>query len=212
MDFERPLDVRDVCRVEIVGGDALGAFFPWFQSGIWILVPSGTIVAKLLAEMWGLSPEKIDRDVGTVFLNGIPVDSLDATDVSDGDVLALSGPMPGLAGAILRKNSPLAGLRHSARAVSSGAATVEPALHRVQVKLFNRLIDDLGPVLLKSGIELEKPAALQCLRNWQASERRKPERMLFGGMDVAFAEAAAVVEQGSWTRVAFTVRHEPPSP
>uniref|UniRef100_A0A832A0B4 MoaD/ThiS family protein n=1 Tax=Desulfacinum infernum TaxID=35837 RepID=A0A832A0B4_9BACT len=211
MDFKGPLNAWDVCRVEIVDGDALGAFFPWFQSGLWILVPSGTTVAKLLAETWRLSPEKIHRDVGTVFRNGIPVDCLEATDVSDGDVLALSGPMPGLAGAILRKNSPLAGLRHSARAVSSAASAAGQTLHRIQVKLFNRLIEDVGPVLLKGGIELERAAALQCLRDWQASERRKPERVLLNGADVPFAEAAAAIEQGSWRCVAFIVRLEPPS-
>ena len=62
--------------------------------------------------------------------------------------LALSAAMPGLVGATLRRGGTYAAMRAAiTRAAERGAAAAreEPL---VRVKLFNLLIDELGPLLL----------------------------------------------------------------
>ncbi|MEJ5365879.1 MAG: hypothetical protein WHS86_12305 [Desulfosoma sp.] len=184
MDFAQPQGTRGACRIELEGGDALGALFPWFQSGVWVVLPSAMSVEDLLTRHWGLSRDFVESRVGTVFLNGIPVDALDAARLEDGDDLALSGPMPGLAGAILRKNSPLAGLRHKQTHPMHAPSREASEMQRIRVKLFNQLIDDLGPVLLRRGILLERDQLLECLRAWDQSARPKPRRVLWNTEEV----------------------------
>lgn len=183
---ERPEET--FCRIEWEGGDVLGALFPSFQSGVWIMVPAGIPIGTLLEGRWGLSREFIEKTVGTVFLNGLPVDDVDTEPLCDGDVLALSGPMPGLAGAILRKNSPLAGLRHGRRGPvrTTSPETSGSEVVRVQVKLFNRLIEDLGRIVLRHGILLEKDQALQCVVACTGSTRAMPRRVTVNGDGVSF--------------------------
>lgn len=185
MSFAQKMADKTVGELVLQGGDVLGALFPWFQSGVWIIVPPRTTVADLLTHQWGLDRETVEKHVGTVFLNGIPVDDVASTFLSDGDVLALSGPMPGLAGAILRKNSPLAGLRHGQKPRMEAASAEGSAPVGLRVKLFNRLIGDLGPVLLQKGILLERDQAVQCLKDWRGSERKKPERSWLDGKEVS---------------------------
>ncbi len=174
MVLEKEKVAETVCRIELEGGDVLGALFPWFQSGVWIRLPEEMTIGSLLVDRWGLSEEFIEKTVGTVFLNGVPVDDVQSERLCDGDVLALSGPMPGLAGAILRKNSPLAGLRQCRRTPFHEDFPKTSEMPRVQIKLFNRLIEDLGPLLLRHGILLDHEQALQCLGAWKNSARAKP--------------------------------------
>lgn len=175
-----------VCHIELHGGDVVGAFFPWFQAGVWVVVPAQTTVGGLLTREWGLSREVIEERVGTVFLNGIPLDDLETSCLLEGDVLALSGPMPGLAGAILRKNSPLSVLRHDRRCPVHGPSVGATGPQRVRIKLFNHLIPELGPMLLRRGILLEKEHALECLRDWNRSGREKPRKVFLENKEVPF--------------------------
>lgn len=186
MNFARETADKMVCELVLEGGDVLGAFFPWFQGGVWVYVAPKTTVAELLLDQWRLDRETVEKHIGTLFLNGIPVDDVASAFLSEGDVLALSGPMPGLAGAILRKNSPLAGLRHGQRPRKIEAmSTATCASVRVHVKLFNRLIVELGPVLLKRGILLERNKAVECLMDWRVSNRPKGERLWLNNEEVS---------------------------
>lgn len=199
MGFEKVKAAETVCRIELEGGDGLGALFPWFQSGVWIRLPAEMTIRGLLSDGWGLTEEFIEKAVGTVFLNGIPVDNLESERVCNGDMLALSGPMPGLAGAILRKNSPLAGLRQCRRSPIPKDSPETSEMVRVQIKLFNRLINDLGPKLLRHGILLEREQARQCLRAWQTSGRAKPTKVTVEGKNVSFDELADIISPARCT-------------
>lgn len=186
MNIAQKTGDKTLCELVLEGGDALGAFFPWFQGGVWITVPPRTTVAELLIHHWGLDRETVEKHVGTLLLNGTPLDDMALAFLGDGDVLALSGPMPGLAGAVLRKKSPLAGLRHGPRPRMIEAMSTETtASVRVRVKLFNRLIAKLGPMLLKKGIVLERKEAVQCLRDWKVSTRPKPEHLWLNNKEVS---------------------------
>ncbi|MEJ5349383.1 MAG: hypothetical protein WHS46_11925 [Desulfosoma sp.] len=186
MPFAQKMETDTIGCLEFEGGNVLGVLFPWFQSGVWVLLPAESTVGLLLTQEWGLDPESLDEKLGTVFLNGTPLDDMESAFLCDGDVLALSGPMPGLAGAILRRNSPLAVLRHGCKTTSFETSPKASGPILVRVKLFNRLIEDLGPILLRKGILLEKDDALQCLRTWKYSERAKPTRVWLNREEVSF--------------------------
>ncbi len=131
--------------------------FPLFQAGVGLIVPSGHSVRSLLTTFWGLDDEFVRREIGTVFLNGHPLDDLGRILLVQGDVLALSGPMPGLAGAILRKGSPLAamGRRPFKRSSRRNTEDAEEALY-IRLKVFNTLIETLAPAVLRRGIYLSR--------------------------------------------------------
>ncbi|NPU84044.1 MAG: hypothetical protein HPY65_06105 [Syntrophaceae bacterium] len=111
----------------------------------------GCSLRELLAERFGISIEYIENRIQTVFLDGKPVDDVDAAVVRDGAVLALSSAMPGLLGAIMRKG----GYYSRLRSPVSHAENEEAARRmdgQVTVKLFNLTIPELGPLFLKRGI------------------------------------------------------------
>ncbi len=186
MPFAQKIETDTIGHLEFEGGDVVGVLFPWFQSGVWLLLPAETTVGRLLTQEWGLDRENLDEKLGTLFVNGIPLDDMESASLCDGDVLALSGPMPGLAGAILRRNSPLAVLRHGCQTATFGASQKVSGPILVRVKLFNRLIEDLGPILLRKGILLEKEDALQCLRTWRFSKKAKPKRVWLNRKEIPF--------------------------
>lgn len=108
---------------------------------------------ELLCEQIGLPPAYVDDRVQTVFLNGKPVDDLDTAVVVSNDSVALSAAMPGLIGAILRKDGYYAAMRreitHSGECAATGTGD-----GFVTVKLFNLTVREVGPLLLEYGIWL----------------------------------------------------------
>ncbi len=126
-------------------------FFPLLERGVMVKVRVGWSIKTVLCKQWGLSREYVEDRVKTIFLDGKAVDDIDSAIIKDGSTLALSAAMPGLAGAILRRGGPLALLR-------SQTTHREEKKHRsrregmVVVKLFNLLLDELGPRFLREGI------------------------------------------------------------
>jgi hypothetical protein len=118
-------------------------------------------VLEFLVQDLGLTPEYVRQRITTVFLDGQVVDVLEDAALREGSRLALSAAMPGLVGATLRRSGPYAAMRaeitrpaeHEVH-VGSAATTV------VEVKLFNLLIDEIGPVLLERGVLLEREAVV----------------------------------------------------
>jgi hypothetical protein len=100
------------------------------------------------------------------------VDDIDTACISNGSVLSLSGAMPGLAGATLRRGGQLASFRGSISCRSDGKSVSSQTGH-VVVKLFNLLVKDLGPMFLKQGILVTKKQLEDFLGNqsekfWQS--------------------------------------------
>lgn len=98
-----------------------------------------------------MNPDYVNYRITTVFLDGSCVDDLKTTIIKDGSVLALSSAMPGLAGATMRRGSTYASLRESITYSEKGDSTLGSE-GTVTVKLFNVLINELGPVFLQRGI------------------------------------------------------------
>lgn len=143
-----------------------GVFTAPLQRGFHVPLDRTRTVRSLFTDCWMLSESFVSERIGTIFLDGNPVDDLDAVRVEPGAVLALSGAMPGLAGAVFRVGSALAAFRRDITRKPT-ACRAEEATGFVRVKLFNVLIGELGPSFLRTGIFLrpeELVSALEPLR------------------------------------------------
>ena len=123
-----------------------------FQGGASMQIPPDTTLGSFLDGLPGFTMDYVADVVQTIFLDGTAVDDLQTPITGNSPVLALSAAMPGLAGAILRRNSFHAALR---------TATARPADHHdrgpvtLTLKLFNSIARDRGPALLAVGIRVE---------------------------------------------------------
>ncbi len=129
------------------------------QRGVAVRLGACRSVLGFLVEEVGLTPVYVRQRITTVFLDGQVVDVLEDAMLREGSRLALSAAMPGLVGATLRRSGPYAAMRAEiTRAADhelqppTGAATV------IHVKLFNLLIEEIGPTLLGRGVLLEREA------------------------------------------------------
>lgn len=120
------------------------------QTGFVLFVPAGSTVRAVL-DAAGFSRSYLEDKVKTVFLDGSAVDDLAMETVTKGSVIALSAAMPGLAGAIFRKDSPISGLRSHFDARPANRP-VQDAEEPVVLKMFNIIAEDMGPRLLADGV------------------------------------------------------------
>lgn len=135
--------------------DRIFPFYEILQRGFLLKVRVGSSIRMLLCDQLGLSPEYIEDSIKTLFLNGKPVDDLDAAIVRDGATLALSAAMPGLLGATMRRGGVCAPLRSQITYHEEGESA--PCREgTVTLKLFNLLADELGPGFLDRGILMKK--------------------------------------------------------
>jgi hypothetical protein len=129
----------------------LTTFYELLQAGFGVNCTVGTSIENLFYDQLTLNPRVVEEKISTIFLNGKPVDDIASTIVEGGATLALSGAMPGLVGATLRRKSPLASFRQSISAGKS-AKDNDNSEGSIQIKLFNILLNELGPVFLEMGI------------------------------------------------------------
>ncbi len=132
---------------------SLPLFTTLLQSGIELNSTTDTSIGIFLSRLQPFPPDYIAETVQTIFLNGTAVDDLSLKLTGDRPVLALSGAMPGLAGAIFRKNSFHAALRTDTRA--TGRDTAGAQANTVVLKLFNRIARERGPELLAQGVAMK---------------------------------------------------------
>ena len=140
-------------------------FFPLLQRGFMFKARVDHSIKTLLCEQVGLKPEYVEDRIKIIFLDGKAVDDIDSAIIKDGSTLALSAAMPGLVGAILRRGGHLALLRSQAT-YREGNKPSSPREGLVVLKLFNLLVDELGPLFLRTGIYVgggDLKDLIQCL-------------------------------------------------
>jgi len=138
-----------------LGENRVSLLSPLLQKGVFVKARLGCSIRSLLCDQFGLSPDYVKNRIQTAFLNGKPVDDFDTAIVGEGSVLTLSGAMPGLAGATLRKG----GFYSAMRATLSHRENQEKKEEEegfITIRIFNILLKELAPVLLTRGIYLEK--------------------------------------------------------
>ncbi len=138
-----------------VTGDQIHFFFSLLRHGFMVETPVGCSVKTMLNNILGMNDEYVENRIKTIFLDAKPVDDIKTACINDGSVLVLSGAMPGLAGATLRRGGQLASFRGSISCRSDGKNALKQE-GRVVVKLFNLLVNDLGPIFLKQGVLIKK--------------------------------------------------------
>ena len=136
--------------------DTLPAFRTVFQQGVGVTIKTGTSLEELLCCQWQIDRDYVMNRISTLFLDGKPVDDLPAAVVHDGATLALSGAMPGLIGATMRRGGVLASFRSGITYCPEGE-TQNRGDGRITLKLFNLLIDELGPGFLARGVWIPRP-------------------------------------------------------
>jgi len=124
-------------------------FFLLLQQGLMIRRRVGCSVDAFLREQLGAGPETIER-IQSVMLDGRPVDDIASAVVQDGSTLALSAALPGLVGATLRRGGTYSSLRSGITYRDRGSASA-PGTGWVTLKLFNLVMAELGPALLRAG-------------------------------------------------------------
>jgi hypothetical protein len=141
----------------------LKTFHFLLQQGLRIETPVGGSVQDFLVKQLGLNPEVIDEVIQTIFLNGKAVDDPVRAFLTEGASLALSGALPGLVGATMRRGGFYASLRNSIT-YQGGPRFQGSQKGAILLKLFNILIEDLGPRILEKGFMIEKSELLDFLR------------------------------------------------
>jgi hypothetical protein len=148
----------------VLQAEHLGSFFRLLQRGFQVLCPTGMGVKDFLCEWVGLDPGYVDARITTVFINGACVDNLEKALITKGTVLALSSAMPGLVGAMMRRNSAYSSLRSSITHTNMVREGQDGSKGTVGIKLFNFLLDELGPIFLEKGILVETANLVDFLR------------------------------------------------
>ena len=143
---------KDLTKVKAqISPNMLSCFFPLFQQGITVEVETGCSIKELLCGQLGIDPAYVEERISTIFLNGKPVDDCDTAVVGDGAVLALSAAMPGLVGAMLRKGGFYTAMRSAITYRTQSADSIR-ANGRIRLKLFNSIMGEAGPLILRRGI------------------------------------------------------------
>ncbi len=146
-----------------VDNDITEKFIALLQSGIEIHTVSGESLLAFLEKLPGFTHEYIESEVQTIFLDGTAIDDINAP-ITGNATVALSAAMPGLSGAIFRRNSIHAQLRTVQHQATD---TAVPQQITVKLKLFNTIGRDHGQSLMKKGISIN---ALKLIAFLQARE------------------------------------------
>ena len=133
------------------------------QQGLRIETPLGGSVQDFLVRQLGMDPEVIDEKIQTIFLNGKVVDDPVQAFLTDGALLALSGALPGLVGATMRRGGFYASLRDPIT-FQGGPGFQGSQKGAIVLKLFNILLKDIGPQILENGFMIEESKLLDFLR------------------------------------------------
>ncbi len=163
---ELPHPVGDLCLV--VKPAFIPRFYPVLQAGFYLRGHIGLSIGAFLRESLHLSDRYIEERINTVFLDNKPVDDLEAAMIAEDSTLALSSAMPGLVGATMRRKGFYASFRSSiTHSDKEGASSVKEGA--IRVKLFNLVMSELAPVLLKRGLYLPSPDLAEFLRSQRDS-------------------------------------------
>ena len=137
--------------VEIrVHADSINRYTTLFQMGASFEAQGAISIGTFLNRLPGFTADYINNRVQTIFLNGSAMDDLQKPLTGSRPVLAISAAMPGLAGAIFRRNSLHAALRSDGVGIPVSAGSAEPVA--VTLKLFNMIAQEKGADLLARGV------------------------------------------------------------
>ncbi len=148
------------------------AFYRLLGHGFSVSAPSGCSIKAYLCTHLNIDSNYFDDRIQTLFLDGMAVDDPETAVLRPDSVLALSGAMPGLAGATLRRGGFYGRLRGEISYDRNSVCEISGEC-MIRVKLFNLVIRDLGPLFLKKGILIDADLLSELLM--EKHERLKNE-------------------------------------
>ena len=149
------------------------------QNGFMVRAHVGCSIKEFLNQQQKLSQEYISKRISTIFLDGKPVDDIDSAVIQDGSTLALSGAMPGLVGAVLRRGSFYASFR-SEITYKKGDIVSQKGEGLVRLKLFNMVMKELGLYFLERGILIRASDLSFIVNQWENFPQGCKEILLNG--------------------------------
>jgi hypothetical protein len=167
----------------VVAGDVLPLFFRLLQQGVQVNGTVGGSIGSFLRGDLCLEKGFVDKMIQTVFLDGMPVDDIEGINVKQGSTVALSGPMPGVAGATLRRGGYYGSMRKdiSCRPEAPGGDLKGGT---VILKLFNVLTESVGPGLFEKGVGVRGRDLGALLRDQETFLARAFRSAELGGLPV----------------------------
>lgn len=179
-------------------------FYFLLQQGISIQTIVGESIHAFLLNRLELTPEEIDATIQTVFLNGKAVDDLDNAFVSEGASLALSGALPGLVGATMRRGGFYSSLRNP---INYQEETGDQVLREgmIVLKLFNILLKDIGPRLLSKGFLIESFQLQDFLKRNESELREECRVRLDNGVEIACRDLSSAFPDAPGNTFSVTV-------
>ena len=120
------------------------------QNGIILHCPPHLAIGTFLANLPEFDVDYLTDKVQTIFLDGDAIDDLNKPFSGPTHVIALSAAMPGLAGAIFRRNSICAALRKNSGKMADDLGKGKEDIE-ISLKLFNVIAQEKGSALLLHG-------------------------------------------------------------
>jgi hypothetical protein len=188
-----------------VDANVLPRIFHILQKGFMVKARPGCSIHEFLCQQQKINPEYIAQRISTIFLDGQPVDDIDAAQIEDGCTIALSGAMPGLVGAVMRRGSPYASFRHSIT-YSKDNNISPPKEGMVRLKLFNILMKELGPQFLENGVFLEPSDLIALMTNQPDDFREGCKEMMLNKKPTTFDSLTNIQMVSQGHLVFFSVK------
>jgi hypothetical protein len=153
-------------------------FFLLLQQGVRIRRRVGCSVEAFLRNELEVGLEALEK-IQSIMLDGKPVDDIGSALIHDGSVLALSAAMPGLVGATLRRGGAYSSFRSVITYHEAGTACA-PDEGWVSIKIFNLLMAELGPGVLRHGVLVNAAELADYLAERSQEFRQRCSVMLDG--------------------------------
>ena len=166
----------------MVEPELIPRFFSLFQKGVLIRGRIGSTVFSFLSDECGMSRDYVEERIQTLFLDGKVIDDLHNSRIEDGSVLSLSAAMPGLLGATLRKGGYYAVFRSHISAHEKGTR-IQAGEASITLKLFNLILKELGPGLLRKGIEVRKQDLHKLIKGLTETGLSGIKKVTLNGLD-----------------------------
>jgi len=192
--------------VFIVARPLVSNFFLLLQQGVMIRTRIGCSVEVFLREEIKAAPGTIEK-IQSIVLDGKPVDDIRTVMLHDGSTLALSAAMPGLVGATLRRGGAYSSFRSAITHHETGNACM-PGEGWVRIKIFNLLMAELGPGLLRKGVLLGTADLLGLLAE-RAQEFQEGCSITLNNRSIDFGMLGGNAGLGSADKVLLSVSSGP---
>lgn len=176
-------------------------FATLLQSGAEYIAVQGQSLGDFITSLPEFSWDYIESSVQTIFLDGMPADDIKAkTFTKPCHTLALSAAMPGLVGAILKRNSLHVSLRTTT--VDDSVAEVGTPT-TIKLKIFNSIAQEKGPQILHGGAVFSTDRLYKTF-SIRENLLKKAKSIQCDGTDIAQNELFDILLQHP--KITFTVK------